>query len=75
MASEQNWMPIETAPQDGTLVRLKHADHPEYGEHLMERNGARWVGRYPGVLGWLAVYWDETVSRPTHWSPVAERET
>lgn len=68
------WKPIETAPKDGTLIRVKGNEGP-YGVTSWEgealwhiptnwnKKSATWCSEGKAVL-WLAGY------RPTHWQPL-----
>ena len=55
-----NWQPIETAPRDGTLIRIR----PRYG--LPEMNG-RWTVYEGGRAGFAFVMGRDV--NPTHWCP------
>ena len=66
------WEPIETAPRDETVVRIRCESHPEYGEHIMHWDARhhRWMGIHFGVMGSRPTWWDETAPQPTHWEPL-----
>lgn len=59
------WLPIETAPKDGTLVLLWQKGHPQFvGEYVIDR----W---------WTEAEWANDCERlrppecdPTHWQPL-----
>lgn len=55
-----DWQSMETAPKDGTLIRIK----PSYG--LPEMDG-RWRERSPDNWGWAWVAGRHV--DPTHWKP------
>lgn len=55
----QPWMPIETAPKDGTRVLLV-IDHGEWGDKI-------WTGLWAN--GWMVSY-GKTSNPPTHWMPL-----
>lgn len=71
MLSKGDWRPIETAPRDGTLVKIRADTAPNF-EHLMgwDRHRAHWVGRWPGLMGWSKIAWDHDAHPPTHWKPL-----
>ena len=52
------WMPIEGAPKDGRVVRIKDADEPEGAVNLVWWDGFVWGND-------LSVF-----TAPTHWQPV-----
>jgi len=63
-----DWNPIETAPRDGTLVRLRSPKHGQvnalwHWDYLNDR----WVTRIPGMMGILNATWDENDQQPTEW--------
>ena len=64
-----SWHPIETAPRDGTIIRLKCAAHPEYGEHAMywDSPAQRWEGMAFAPARAVKTWWDEAAEQPTHW--------
>lgn len=63
------WQPIETAPRDGTVVRLKCAARPEFGEHAMKWSQfrMRWEGVIFAPMRRIYIWWDEKAEQPTHW--------
>lgn len=58
------WMPIETAPKDGTdVVLVKVGNKPWIGRfytHLQERYGMGWRNSHGNLFN------------PTHWMPLPE---
>ena len=58
--------PIETAPRDGTPIYISNGDTTV----LMSWNQKtlRWEGKWFGIMGPIAVYWDESQESPTHWA-------
>lgn len=76
------WQPIDTAPKDGTLIRIgwkepHHADMQEW--FTMRWCHIQTNGFFPGMVGmWCApdgsFTWNGTVDDggPTHWMPVVE---
>lgn len=66
------WLPIETAPKDGSwLLLYEDADIPVCGYwHVIDEHDFSWSGwTYADVL--LAEVRPEGV-RPTHWMPLPE---
>ncbi len=63
------WQPIETAPKDGTPIRLKCELRPDFGEHLLYWDGRnkRWAGYDFTAMGSRDTWWDESQPQPTHW--------
>lgn len=63
------WMPIETAPKDGTRVLL-YVVHPgdEYAIAVGDPDG--W--RYIETGYWEGVWEHEHAGAPTHWMPLPE---
>ena len=49
------WQPISTAPKDGTEI-------------LLCRNGARFIGHWDKVYGWLDQF--DMMRDPTTWQPL-----
>lgn len=60
--SEQGWMPIETAPRDGTEIDL-HDGQYRVTDCRWYQYG--WAAR--GDRGWEAL---EGILEPTHWRPL-----
>ena len=79
-----DWQPIETAPKDGTLIRIgwKEPHHAEMQEWFTMRWGhIHQNGLFPGQVGmWVApdssLTWNGTAEEggPTHWMPLLEKE-
>ena len=77
-----NWQPIETAPKDGTRVRLWQPGNPGWSEdgyfykwkRLEEWRSVRAIphaGRGPSGSGEQAeTVWKPQVLTPTHWQPL-----
>lgn len=65
------WRKIESAPRDGTPIRLKCEPRPEFGEHLMwwEPEAERWAGYALALACRVDTWWDEAAEQPTHWAP------
>jgi len=65
---EEPWMPIETAPRDGTPVLLW------VGVGMSEpwAQTGRWHNALltNGWAGWVDTYQDEDLAEPTHWTPL-----
>lgn len=74
------WQPIETAPRDGTLIRLTWMDGGEPQDQMtMRYSPIQRNGLFPGVVGmWVApdasMTWNEADpdGAPTHWRPLPE---
>lgn len=73
----QGWLPIHTAPRDGTIVLLAGLD--DRGEvevsAPMRWNPTRENGLFPGVVGFWelsdgSMTWHDEEHGPTHWQPV-----
>ena len=80
--SPTSWMPIETAPKDGTLVYLIALDKDGICE-VASPGAMRWShtqrnGLFPGIVGmWVSPEADFTWQTsdgygPTHWMPLPE---
>lgn len=69
--SMSNWNPIDTAPKDGTPVRLMCESQPSYGEHLMKwsKRNKRWECKVFAIMRAVTGWWDEAAAPPTHWQP------
>jgi hypothetical protein len=65
------WEPIETAPQDGTIVWLKSTRWPLHSPELFHWTGQRWRGWRGVLFGPVEVYWDPD-DLPTHWAKQSE---
>jgi len=72
------WQPIETAPKDGTVIRLAWFDGETLGEWFtMQWGHVQQNGLFPGAVGmWVApdgsMTWNEHPTLgggPTHWQP------
>lgn len=63
------WQPIETAPRDGTIVRVWRE---EFGEFVMAWNDkrSRWEGKHWGPIRALSIWWDIDAPQPTHWRAI-----
>lgn len=64
------WYPIETAPKDGSIVRLRDKD--QLYNYVMAWNKAenRWHGLSFGILGSSKTTWDEVFAAIHEWAPV-----
>jgi hypothetical protein len=74
--SDSEWLPIETAPRDGTVVKLMCESSPTTGVQVMywsEKN-RRWEGMAFTVMRPVRVHWNETGDQPTHWMPLPPDE-
>lgn len=73
MTRPAEWMPIETAPKDGTLVFVYGYD--EYSYDLRFDDGVE-IARHPfpatfqNDIWWLSGEIIHTVEEPTHWMPL-----
>lgn len=75
-----DWQPIETAPKDGTLIKIgwKFPGDTDMQEwFVMQWSHIQRNGLYPGVVGmWVApdgsFTWnaDNPDGAPTHWMPL-----
>jgi len=60
-----DWRPIDTAPRDGTVVRLLCSvgdDRPKFEA----------VGRYRDLGAWTEVGKNGGLLVPTHWAPIPD---
>jgi hypothetical protein len=69
----REWQPIETAPKDGTPVRLKW-------EYTTVEATGRWcpANKWPAPFAtddWRDVKGDDVLLMPTHWAALASSET
>lgn len=76
-----DWQPIETAPKDGTVVRVSRVVD---GERLFVMDASWREATFPpfsdaasglslpeeNVTGWMAADMDKRAPTPTHWHPV-----
>lgn len=61
------WQSIDTAPKDGSLVRLKS---PLFApEEPFFWNKVRWETRVFALARVVRGCWGETEEQPTHWKP------
>jgi hypothetical protein len=60
-----DWQPIDTAPQDGTVVLLNRVSHMRHFVHRVVT--AAWRKN-----GWRIVGSDQPVGAASHWMPVPE---
>jgi hypothetical protein len=68
--SAGEWMPIETAPKDGTPLLLAVVNGDPLGGIPMICAG-RWTVEGPYIFGWWGVAANSVcISRPTHWQPL-----
>ncbi len=80
-AREDAWLPIETAPKDGSEMILARGDRVTYGHWLSDEGwtvehrdvDGRWIGQdeSDGWEGWMS--WDGGFLEedpPTHWRPL-----
>lgn len=72
---ECTWQPIETAPQDGTLILIKDSD----GDiNLAEWRRERYITKWSSYFAWIikGTYGDEqggesTIDNPVLWFPLS----
>lgn len=79
-----DWQPIQTAPKDGTLIKIgwKEPHHTEMQEWFVMRWGhIHKNDLFPGQVGmWVApdgsLTWNGTAEEggPTHWMPLTDEE-
>lgn len=60
-----DWQPIETAPKDGTRVRIRFADGHEDERYWKNSGGRGWCKN----VGWPVAY-NYRLVEPTHWLPL-----
>lgn len=61
-----DWLPIETAPKDGTTIDL-------WTKYLQRVADAKWMnGRWVvwGTNGFESPDWEAVFPEPTHWMPL-----
>lgn len=61
----RKWMPISTAPRDGTSVLV-------YGPR---RDGGTYIDVCPYYMNEWTVIWMDNYEEPTHWMPLPEPPT
>jgi hypothetical protein len=72
-AEATDWLPIHTAPRDGTLIWISDMDGHTAP---MRWNAERENGLFPGVVGFWelsdgSMTWNEEGDLgPTHWRPI-----
>ncbi len=64
------WNPIETAPKDGTIVRLRDEQNLYSAVMKWNKKHKRWEGRDFGVMGTRLTTWDKSVCKIHEWSPI-----
>ena len=65
------WRPIETAPKDGTILRVKNDAWMRHGlQSVMRARFSR--GEWEKVPKGLTLSGPEHVEDPTHWQPLPE---
>ena len=62
-----NWQPIETAPKDGTVIRLKSEKHEPDQPFFWK--GDRWTTRIFAMAASYDAWWDEDAEQPSYWQP------
>ena len=69
------WQPIETAPRNGSLVKLKN--DLLSSEYLFFWNPKlkAWETKVMGVMGWRRGCWNDYCGKPTHWMPLPDPPT
>ena len=67
-----SWQPIETAPKDGTIVRLRCETRPDFSEPIMywDKRRKRWAGFAYAIARRYRTFWDPELPQPTHWCPL-----
>jgi hypothetical protein len=64
------WQPIETAPLDGTPVRLKSENFAPAEAFWWSDKFAVWQTRVFAVAASYSAWWDELAEQPSHWKPI-----
>ena len=64
------WYPIETVPQDGSIVQLRDKDQLYSGMMAWNKKSRRWQGMEFGVLGSRKTTWDESFAKIHEWAHV-----
>ena len=72
VAAVHQWMPIETAPKDGTKILLFEPSETRNGECIFvglwdERRNPEWYDSQ-----WKCAEYDAFNHEPTHWMPLPE---
>lgn len=62
-----DWQPIETAPKDGTIVRLRSPSHEPKQAFYWSKKAKRWETIQFGVMGRARACWDPDAEQPTEW--------
>jgi hypothetical protein len=60
------WLPIETAPKDGTRIILKFTEGVDIGSYI------KIDILYATAFGWMSS--EKYKSEPTHWLPIPKFE-
>lgn len=65
------WLDIESAPKDGTFVRLRSEKYAPDALFWWEKESDRWETILFAVARTVDGWWSEDVEQPTHWKPAA----
>jgi hypothetical protein len=65
------WLPIETAPRDGTIVRLASPKFAPDQPFWWDRKKKRWATIVFAIARKVDAWWAEDEEQPTHWLAVS----
>jgi hypothetical protein len=65
------WKPIETAPLDGTLLRLKSPSYEPDEIFWWAKRKKRWECRLFAVARVVPGWWSKDDEQPTYWKPAS----
>ncbi len=64
------WMPIESAPKDGSIVRLRDKDGIYNCSMAWNAKEKRWEGMAFSMMGSSKTTWDEDFCKIHEWAPL-----
>ena len=71
-ARTHDWQPIETAPRDGTPIRLRSPSYAPAQPLWWDKKKRRWATWTFAVARRIEGWWDEEEEAPTHWMPIPD---
>ena len=64
------WLPIESAPKDGTIIWLRSPLYEPDQPFAWDRARERWWTKVFAVAATYDGWWSEDAEQPTHWRPL-----